>query len=83
MGLLDDLRSTGYKRQGFKLDLILSELSDEERDEVLLVLGKLREKISDRNLHPQYSMKWLARVLTDNGHPIGEESIKRWLVAHG
>jgi len=83
MGLLDDLKSTEYRRQGLKLDAILAQLSDEERDEVFAVLTKLSEKLSDRTLHPQYSMKWLARVLTDNGYPIGEESIKRWLVAHG
>ena len=83
MGLLDDLRSTNYRRQGHKLDAILAQLSDEERDEVLIVLDKLREKQGDQHLHPHYSMRWLAEVLTQNGYQIGQDSIKRWLLANG
>jgi hypothetical protein len=83
MGLLDDLKS-GHTQtsNGHRLDVILAELTDEEREAVLEVIEKLRENLRQHGAHPQYSMKWLAKLLTSYGHSISPDSIKRWMDAH-
>jgi hypothetical protein len=84
MGLLDDLKS-GHAQpsQAMRFDIILAALSDEERGAVLEVIGKLRDNLRQRGTHPQYSMRWLADLLTSYGHQISPESIKRWIDSNG
>jgi hypothetical protein len=84
MGLLDDLKS-GHAQpsQARRLDIILTALSDEEREAVLEVIEKLRDNLRQRGTHPQYSLRWLADLLTSYGHQISPESIKRWMNTDG
>lgn len=57
-----------------KTGVILSTVSAETRDRVLEIITELRA-VRESGAESQYTARWLAQTLSDNGHPISQVSL--------
>ena len=75
---LDECVKASFKH---RMDAILDSLSPSERDSLLSVLARMRDKNKSvvTRAYSNYSYKWLAEVLTKHGHEIKANQIRHYL----
>jgi uncharacterized membrane protein len=75
---LDECVKASFKH---RMDAILDSLPPTERDALLSVLSRMRDKNRSvvTRANSNYSYKWLAEVLTKHGHEIKANQVRHYL----
>jgi hypothetical protein len=78
--LVKDLerRHEGVEREPSSLEVIMEQMTEEERSAVTKSLDLIRND-TRRGKAKVYSCAWLAKVLTNHGYPISRTTIRRYL----
>lgn len=79
--LIADLEAIDPKRQKHRVDEILDSLSDVEREALHKTIMNMVERNQDKSARCRngFSYKWLADVLTKNGHTVSANQV-RWYI---
>jgi ribosomal protein L23 len=79
--LVADLEAVSPQNHKHRVDEILESLSDVEREAVNKTILNMVEKNKDTSTRCRngYSYKWLADVLTKNGHAVSANQIRHYV----